>query len=56
MGSADDDDVVCEYGRIVLTSVRPGPAEAARARLEAMGIGEADVVDAVNWARASHDA
>jgi hypothetical protein len=52
-GPADyyDYDVVCENGVIVLTPCHPGAAQAVRARLQELGITEADVADAVTWAR-----
>jgi hypothetical protein len=51
VGNADDVDVICENGRIVLTPVHPGAASAVRSRLAELGIREADVADAVRWAR-----
>ncbi len=51
VGQADYFDVVCEDGRIVLTPVHPGAAGAVRQRLAELGIGEADVADALRWAR-----
>jgi hypothetical protein len=50
-GPADYYDVTMDDGRIVLTPLRTGAADEVRSRLEAMGIGESDVVDAVAWAR-----
>jgi len=50
-GVADDSDVICENGRIVLTPLHPGGADAVRTRLAELGISEADVADAVGWAR-----
>jgi hypothetical protein len=50
-GQADDYDVTCDNGRIVLMPLHPGGATAVRARLAELGISEADVTDAVNWAR-----
>jgi len=44
-------DVTCDNGRIVLTPLHPGGADAVRTRLAELGISEADVTDAVNWAR-----
>ncbi len=44
-------DVSSERGRIVLTPVRVNRADAARAKLAEVGISEADVADAVKWAR-----
>ena len=51
VGKADYYDVICEEGRIVLTPVHPGAAAAVRSRLAELGISEADVADAVHWAR-----
>lgn len=50
-GAADYYEVVAERGRIVLTPVRLQHADAVRTKLEALGIGEADIGDAVEWAR-----
>ena len=44
-------DVATEDGRIVLTPVRVNRADAVRAKLAALGLSEADVADAVAWAR-----
>jgi hypothetical protein len=44
-------EVAAENGRIVLTPVRVGRANAVRARLAEIGITEDDVADAVRWAR-----
>jgi hypothetical protein len=38
-------------GRLVLTPARIGSADAVRQKLEALGLSEADVHDAVDWAR-----
>ena len=51
VGQADYFDVVCEDGRIVLTPVHLGASDALRQRLAELGIGEADVADALRWAR-----
>ena len=51
VGQSDYFDVVCEDGRIVLTPVHPGAAAAVRNRLAGLGIGEADVADALRWVR-----
>jgi len=40
-------------GRIVLTPVKIRRADAVREKLQAVGIDEADVADAVRWARGS---
>ena len=42
-------DVTVEDGRIILTPVRIGQAQAVRDKLERLGISEQDVKDAVNW-------
>ena len=44
-------DVIEENGRIVLTPVRINRADAVRAKLEALKLSEADIADAVSWAR-----
>ena len=44
-------DVASKNGRIVLTPVRLNRADAVRARLADMGLSDADVADAVAWAR-----
>ena len=44
-------DVTEEDGRIVLTPVRPSGAEAVRKKLAELGIKEADIQEAVDWAR-----
>lgn len=44
-------DVTNENGRIVLTPVWLTRANAVRAKLAALGIAEADVPEAVEWAR-----
>ena len=51
VGYADDDDVIGEDWRIVLTPVHPRAAAAVRSRLAELGISEADVADAFCWAR-----
>ena len=44
-------DVEVEGGRIVLTPVRLQKADAVRNKLDALGIDESDIADAVAWAR-----
>lgn len=51
VGAADYYDVACDNGRIVLTPIHPGAAATVRSRLAELGISEADVTDAVTWAR-----
>jgi multisubunit Na+/H+ antiporter MnhE subunit len=48
-------DVAADNGRIVLTPVRVNRADAVRARMAEMGLSEADVADAVAWARRRHE-
>ena len=50
-GVAEYYDVTCENGRILLTPLHPGGADAVRTRLAELGISEADMNDAANWAR-----
>lgn len=51
VGNADYFEVEIENGRVILTPVRIQKADAVRAKLEALGISEEDVADAVAWAR-----
>ncbi len=44
-------DVTGEDGRIVLTPVRITRADAVRAKMDELGLSEADVAAAVTWAR-----
>ena len=44
-------DIKQEEGRIVLTPVNPDAAAQVRDKLEALGISESDVADALTWAR-----
>ena len=44
-------DVREENGNIILVPVRPSRAEEVRDKLVKLGISEADVEDAVRWAR-----
>lgn len=44
-------DVTQEKGRIVLTPVRLTRADTVRAKLAELGMDEADVAEAVAWAR-----
>ena len=44
-------DVTEDNGRIVLTPVRINRADAVRAKLADLGMTEADVAEAVAWAR-----
>ncbi|HQS44371.1 MAG: AbrB family transcriptional regulator [Methylotenera sp. 24-45-7] len=51
VGNADYFEVEIDNGRVILTPVRIQKADAVRAKLEALGISEQDVADAVAWAR-----
>ncbi len=44
-------DVTTESGRIVLTPMRLGRADAVRAKLAELGVEERDVAEAVRWSR-----
>jgi hypothetical protein len=44
-------DVEVDEGRIVLTPVRIQRGDAVRGKLAALGLSEADIADAVRWAR-----
>ena len=44
-------EVHADQGRIVLEPLRPSRADQVRQQLEDLGITEADVADAVGWAR-----
>ena len=51
VGEADYCDVTVQDGKIVLTPVRLQQADAERENLEALGITQDDVEDAIAWAR-----
>lgn len=51
LGSPTHFQVEVADGRITLTPARLDAADAVRARLAELGITEADVTDAVTWAR-----
>jgi len=51
MGQVSHFDVKVDGGRLVLTPARLGAAEAVQAKLEALGITDQDIVDAIAWAR-----
>ena len=51
VGEADYYDVTVQDGKIVLTPVRLQQGDAVRAKLEALGITQDDVEDAIAWAR-----
>ncbi len=46
-------EIEVENGRIMLTPVRIQQADAVRDKLQALGIDDEDVLDAVQWARKS---
>ena len=52
VGAAEYFDVDVRDGLIVLTPVRIQRGDAVRAKLAALGLGEADVAAAVRWVRA----
>ena len=51
VGEADYYDVTVHDGKIVLSPVRLRQADAVRAKLEELGITQADVGEAIAWAR-----
>ena len=51
VGASDYFDVEVRNGQIVLTPVRIHRGDAVRAKLAALGLTEADVAGAVQWAR-----
>jgi hypothetical protein len=53
LGNPSHFQVVVDGDRLVLTPSRPGAADAVRQKLDALGLTERDVTDAVDWARSS---
>ena len=53
VGATEYLDVLMREGQIILTPVRIQRGDAVRAKLAELGLGEADVADAVRWARES---
>lgn len=51
VGQPDYFEVEVVNGKVVLTPVRIQNADAVRQKLEALGIQESDVADAIAWAR-----
>ena len=51
VGAAEYFDVEVHHGQIVLTPVRIQRGDAVRAKLTALGLADADVANAVRWAR-----
>jgi hypothetical protein len=56
VGASEYFDVTVHQGQIVLTPVRIQRGDAVRAKLAALGLGDADVADAVQWARTGSSA
>jgi len=56
VGATEYFDVEVRDGQIVLTPVRIQRGDAVRAKLAALGLSEADVSDAVRWARSGASA
>ncbi len=56
VGASGYFDVEVRAGQIVLTPVRIQRGDAVRAKLAALGLEDADVVDAVQWARRTRSA
>ncbi len=52
LGPVSHFEVEVQGHRLVLTPARPGAASAVRRMLDELGLTEADVADAVAWARA----
>ena len=53
VGASEYFDVEVRQGQIVLTPVRIQRGDAVRAKLDALGITQQDIADAVKWARSS---
>lgn len=53
VGAAEYFDVAVRDGQIVLTPVRIQRGDAVRAKLAALGLADADLADAVRWARSA---
>ncbi len=51
LGSPTHFDVALDGDRLVLTPARPAATGAVRSKLKALAIVEADIADAVVWAR-----
>jgi len=51
IGPVSHFNVQVDGDRLVLTPARLGAAEAVRAKLEALGITEQDITDAIAWSR-----
>ena len=53
LGNPSHFEVEIDGDRLVLTPSRPGSASAVRRKLQALGLTESDVTDAVAWARSN---
>lgn len=53
VGAAEYFEVEVRLGQIVLTPVRIQRGDAVRAKLAELGLGDADVAQAVSWARST---
>lgn len=53
VGATEYVDVEARAGQIILTPVRIQRGDAVRAKLDALGLGDADIADAVRWARST---
>lgn len=53
VGATEYVDVEVRAGQIILTPVRIQRGDAVRAKLDALGLGDADMADAVRWARSA---
>ena len=51
VGTPEYFEIATLDGRIVLTPVKLQKSDAVRSKMEALGITEQDIQDAVNWAR-----
>ncbi len=51
IGRPDYLEVAVEDGRLILTPARIGAADEVRRKLAALDLSDADIVDAVDWAR-----
>ena len=51
VGTPEYFEIATLDGRIVLTPVKIQKSDAVRCKMEALGITEQDIQDAVNWAR-----
>lgn len=51
VGTPEYFEIVAFDGRIVLTPVKFQKSDAVRSKMDALGITEQDIQDAVNWAR-----